>query len=96
MVLLKVIHALKIYHNSKFHGSTLTGFASKSKFERPPFWNGCSYGIKSHGAEAIFNAMTSLPNFIKIYRLVQKLIGGHTDRKVSSLASIFPLGRKVG
>jgi hypothetical protein len=55
------------------------------KFERPPFWNGSRYGIKEYGVEVIFNGMTSLLNFIKIYQLVQKLLGGgHTDRQVIS------------
>jgi hypothetical protein len=43
--------------------------------------------------------MSSLLNFTKIYNLVQKLTGEgdrHTDRMVTSLACIFPLGRKVG
>jgi len=72
---------LKIYQNTKFHGPTLTGasFNPPQKFERPPFWNGCSYGIKNYGVEVTFNGMTSLLNFIKIYQLVQKLIGGQTD-----------------
>jgi hypothetical protein len=40
--------------------------------------------------------MTSLLNFIKIYQLVQKLLGGgHTDRLVISQASLS-FGRKVG
>jgi len=96
MVLLKVVHPLKIYQNTKFHGPTLTGtsFAPTSKV-RPPFWNGCSYGIKNYGVEVIFNGMTSLLNFIKIYQLVQKLIGGggqthrQTHRMVISLAYIW-------
>jgi hypothetical protein len=46
------------------------------KFERPPFWNGCSYCIKNYGIKVTFNGMTSLLNFIKIYQLVQKLMGG--------------------
>jgi len=37
------------------------------KFERPPFWNGWSYGIKNYGVEVTFNDMTSLLNFMKIY-----------------------------
>jgi hypothetical protein len=49
---------------------------SPQKFERPPFWIGCSYSIKNYGIEVIFNAMTFLLIFIKIYQLVQKLIGG--------------------
>jgi hypothetical protein len=48
---------------------------SPQKFERPPFWKGCSYGIKNH-VEVIFNGMNSLLNFIKVYQLVQKLMGG--------------------
>jgi hypothetical protein len=58
------------------------------------------YGIKKYGIEVIFNGMTSLLNFIKIYQLVQKLLGGtqtgrQTDRLVISFASLSFL-RKVG
>jgi hypothetical protein len=51
------------------------------KFERPPFLNGWSYGIRKYGVEVTFNSMTSLLNFIKIYQLVQKLLGEHIDRQ---------------
>jgi hypothetical protein len=61
MVLLKVVHPLKIYHHSNFHGSKLTGESSIQKFERSPFWNGWSYGIKNYGVEVTFNGMTFLP-----------------------------------
>jgi hypothetical protein len=49
--------------------------------------------------------MTSLLNFIKIYPLVQKLLGDrhiglvifrHADRKVISWAYFFPFVRKLG
>jgi hypothetical protein len=64
---------------------------SPQKFERPPFWNGCSYSIKNYVIEVAFNGMTSLLSFIEIYQLVQELIGGKTDtdRKVILLAYIF-------
>jgi hypothetical protein len=42
------------------------------------------YGIKKYGIEAIFNGMTFLLNFKKIYQLVQKLLGGYTDRQTDS------------
>jgi hypothetical protein len=50
----------------------LTGssFASTQKFERLPFWNNLSYGIKIYGFEVAFNSMTSLLNIIEI-QLVQ-------------------------
>jgi hypothetical protein len=46
--LLKVVRPLKIYLRTKCHGPTLSGvsFASLQKFERPPFWSGCSHNIK--------------------------------------------------
>jgi uncharacterized Zn-finger protein len=75
MVSLKVVHPLKVYQYTKFHGPTLTG-ASFQKFERPPFWNGWSYGIKKYGVEVTFNGMTSILNFIRMYHLFQKLLGG--------------------
>jgi hypothetical protein len=65
------------------------------KFERPPFWYGCSYGIKKYGVEVIINGMTSLLNFIKFYHLLQKLIVGTDRQMVISLAYIFPLGKKL-
>jgi hypothetical protein len=60
----------------------LTGsnFASIQKFERLPFWNNLSYGIKIYGFEVAFNSMTSLLNIIEI-QLVQKLLVGETDRQ---------------
>jgi hypothetical protein len=36
-------------------------------------------GLKIYGVEVTLNDMTSLLNFIKIYQLVQNLIGGQTD-----------------
>jgi hypothetical protein len=67
------------------------------KFEHPPFCSVCSYEIKNYGVEVNLNGVISLLNFIKIYQLFQKLIGGrHTDRLVISFAYIFLLGRKVG
>jgi hypothetical protein len=51
------------------------------------------YEIKKYGMEVTFNGMTSLPNFIKIYQLVQKLLGGgdtdgQTDRQDGDLISL--------
>jgi len=41
IVSLEVVHPLKIYQHTKYHGPTLNGknFASPQKFERPPVWN---------------------------------------------------------
>jgi hypothetical protein len=65
----------------------LTGasFESTSEFCSPSFWNGWRYGIKKHGVEVTFIGMISLRNFIKIYKLVQKVLVGdtHTDRLVN-------------
>jgi hypothetical protein len=58
------------------------------KFERPPFLNGWRYGINKYGVEVCFNGMTSLLNIIKIYELVQTLLGGHTDRQTGDLISL--------
>jgi hypothetical protein len=67
---------------------------TSQKFERPPFWNVRRYGIKKYGVEVTFSGMTFLLNFIKIYKLVQKLFGGHThtdgqtDRQTGGLISL--------
>jgi hypothetical protein len=95
MFLLKVVHSLKIYQFAKFHGLTLTGLVQvlhpPQKFECPPFWNAWRSGIKKYGFEVTFNGMTSLLNFIKVYQLVKKLLGGtrrRTDRQTSDLTSL--------
>jgi hypothetical protein len=49
------------------------------------------YGIKKFRVEVIFNDMISLPNFIQIYQLVQKLLGGthrQTDRQTGDLINL--------
>jgi hypothetical protein len=68
------------------------------KFERPPFWNGWSYGIKKYSFGVTFNGMTSLLNFIKNYQLVQNVLGWgggahrqtdrQTDRRTGDLISL--------
>jgi hypothetical protein len=52
-------------------------------------------GLKKYGVEVTFNGMISLLNFIKIYQLVQRLLGGHTDRQAGDLISLTFLFRKV-
>jgi hypothetical protein len=67
------------------------------KFERPPFWDGLRYGIKKYGVDVTFNGMTSLLNFIKIYQLVQKLLGAthrQTDRQTGDLISLTFLSKE--
>jgi hypothetical protein len=39
-----------------------------------------------YGVEVTFNDMISIPNFIKIYQLVQKLLGG-TDKTDISIGN---------
>jgi hypothetical protein len=53
------------------------------KFERPPFWNAWWYRIRKCVFEVAFNGMTSLLNFVRIYRLLQILLCGDTDRQIS-------------
>jgi hypothetical protein len=40
-------------------------FHPPQEYDRPPFWDGCSYGIKNYGVEVTFNGMASILNFIK-------------------------------
>jgi hypothetical protein len=84
MVLLKVAHPLKIYQYTKFHGPTLTGadFASTSEASLNVRHFGMveKYGIKKYGVAVTFNGIISLLNFIKIYQLVKKLLGGAHKR----------------
>jgi hypothetical protein len=92
-MVLKVVHPLKLYHSTQFYGLTLpdASFSSPQKFERASFWNVCSYGIRNYDIE--------VPNSVKMYDFVQKLMGRadrRTDRMVISLAYMFPIGRKVG
>jgi hypothetical protein len=59
-------------------------------FKRPPFWNGSSYEIKKCGIQVIFNGISCLPNFMKIYRSAQKCLVGDTQAgDLISLLSFF-------
>jgi hypothetical protein len=46
------------------------------KFERPPFWNGWSYGIKDNRVDVTFSGMTSQLNLTNFYQLIQMLLVG--------------------
>jgi hypothetical protein len=75
----------------KNHCPTLSGasFASAQKFERTPFFNGCSYGIQ------IMESRHEFPTeFLKNLPIGSEVDGGQTHRQ--ELAYIFALGRKVG
>jgi hypothetical protein len=67
IVFRKHFHPLEIYQNIKCYGPTLNGkFCIRPQnFDRPPFWNGCSYSMKDYGIEVTFNGMSSLLNFRK-------------------------------
>jgi hypothetical protein len=57
-------------------------------------------GLKKYGVEVIFNGMTSLLNFIKIFQLVQKLLGGdiqtdgQTDTQTGDLICLTFLSKE--
>jgi hypothetical protein len=51
------------------------GFVSNSEICTSTIENGLNYEIKNYGVEAIFNGTTSLLNSMKIYQLVQTLLG---------------------
>jgi hypothetical protein len=76
--LLKVVHPLKIYHNTNFYGPTLIGasFVATSKIRTAAIFNGCSYGIKT---VVSWSPSTSLLNFVKMYQMIQKLMGELTQ-----------------
>jgi hypothetical protein len=65
------------------------------KPERPLLWNGCSYGIKNYGVRVIFNGITFLQNFTKLYQMDKKLIAGQTHRQDGDLISLHLSFRKV-
>jgi hypothetical protein len=50
--------------------------------------------FRNHGVEVAFSGMTSLQNFIKVYQLVQKLMGGQTDRQDSDVICLHFSFRK--
>jgi hypothetical protein len=77
--------------------SALTGeiLHPPQKFESPPFWNVWSYGIRNCGVEVNCNGMMSRLSFIKVYQLVQKLIGRwDRHRQEGNLISLHFYGRK--
>jgi hypothetical protein len=41
--------------------------------------------------EAIFNDMTSIPNFVRIYEFLQSLMRGETDRHKENYYDVFAL-----
>jgi hypothetical protein len=49
------------------------------KFERPLFGMVAATALKNYAVEVTFSGMTSLLTFIKVYQLVQKLIGRRTQ-----------------
>jgi hypothetical protein len=68
-------------------------------FERPPFGNGCSYSVKIMASRS--PSWHDLPtDFHKSIPVISEDDKGdrqtHTDKKVISLAHIFPSGREVG
>jgi hypothetical protein len=63
MTLLKIVRRLKIYRHTKCHGPTLH---PPQKFERQPFWNGWTCGVK-------YGVVVAYTEFHKMYRLVQEL-----------------------
>jgi hypothetical protein len=64
----------------------------RQKFERQPFTNDWSYGIKNYRSQVTFNSTTSLLKFINIL-IGSKMLGGYTqtDRQNGDLISLtFP------
>jgi hypothetical protein len=53
---------------------------SPQNFDRPIFER-LKLGIQKYRLEVIFNGIATLHNFIKVYRFVQKLIGGN-DKQI--------------
>jgi hypothetical protein len=95
MVYLTVVHPLKIYQYTKFHGPTLisASFASTSEVLTSAILELLKIGIKKYSIiEVTFNGTTSLLNFIKIYQLVQKVLG--RDRQTGDLTSLTFLFKK--
>jgi hypothetical protein len=97
VVSLNVVHSLKIYHNTKFHGPTLTGqiLHPPQKFECPPFWNGYSYSIKlrHRGHIQWYDIPTEFHKNLPIASEVDT-VGQTHDRIVISLAYFFPFRKE--
>jgi hypothetical protein len=47
------------------------------KFQRSPFWNGWSYGIRNYSVKVTFNGMISLLNFTKSTNWFKSWCGEH-------------------
>jgi hypothetical protein len=60
---------------------TAASFDPPQKFERPPFWNGLRYGIKTYGIDVTFSGMVSVLNFIKVL-IGSSVIGGHRQTEL--------------
>jgi hypothetical protein len=64
-----------------------------NNFEPQPFKKGLRYGIKNYCIEVPLNGITSVPNFMKIYQAVQKLLVGdrQTGIQTGNLISLLSL-----
>jgi hypothetical protein len=51
------------------------------KFERPLLCIGWRFGIRSYGAELTFNGTTFQLKFMKLYKFLKNISGGHADRQ---------------
>jgi hypothetical protein len=63
---------------------------SLQKSEHLPYLNSWSYEIQKHDVKVTFNGMTSLSNSIKMYWLIQKLLGGYKQAEWISHKPHFP------
>jgi hypothetical protein len=74
-LLLKIIHPLKNYQHTEFHGPTLSGASFAFTSSTSAIFNGRSYWIIINGVEVTFNGMTFLLTLLKIYELFQSFLG---------------------
>jgi hypothetical protein len=76
------VYKIKEFYTEWFsvYPNITSKFRTIAIFKSPPFLNAWRYGIKMYGVEVAFNDITFVLNFIKIYQLVKKLLGG-TDRQ---------------
>jgi hypothetical protein len=73
MISLKVIHPFKTYKHTESYSPTLTGesFAFTSEVRTSTILEWLKLRIKKYGVNVIFNSISSLLNFMKIYQMAK-------------------------
>jgi hypothetical protein len=94
MASFEVLYSFKIYQHTKYNGPRLTiaNFAFISEVSSSDILEWLKVLYQQYGVVVTLNDMASQLNFIKMYKMFQKLLGGggeQTDKIRISQISLF-------